>query len=215
MLKGLWVGLLGVVLLLPAALYWACIWISDPVRPADVRTAFQRLASVPLSQAAGDLGVEVTATIPNDASWMRIIRNWGDPGYLIGAVAPGPRHYMYCLKDLGVRVEVRIGDQLVGLETAGVPYGYSIDCEPAGLIFRAPPGAVVKIRLAVTGQPRQAVDLVVQPYWRGEVKDHLVGVYIDEDLHIQALVSTSGAAGILAIAFAAFLFSHRPAQPSG
>ena len=32
---------------------------------------------------------------------------WGDPGYFIGAVSPGPKHYMYCLKDLSVLVEAK------------------------------------------------------------------------------------------------------------
>ena len=89
--KWLWVGLLGTALLAPAALYWAWIWISDPVRPDDVEAAFQRLATVPLSAAAPAQGVELSVTIPNNASWRRIVRNWGDPGYFIGAVSPGSR----------------------------------------------------------------------------------------------------------------------------
>jgi hypothetical protein len=215
MLKWLWVGLLGLALLIPAALYWAWIWINDPVRPADTRPAFQRLAEVPISQAVGDGGVEITATIPSDASWRRVIRNWGDPGYIIGAVAPGPRQYMYCLKDLGVRVEARIGDQPVDLETADVPYGYSTDCRPVGLSFRAPPGSVVKIHVTVTRLPRQAADLVVEPHWTIGTKDRLVGIGIEEQLHLRALTTALGVAGIIAIAFAVFLFSHRPLQPAG
>ena len=213
--KWLWIALLGVALLLPGALYWVWSWISDPVRASDTRSAFQRLAEVRLSEAVGDRGVEITATIPSDASWRRVIRNWGDPGYFIGAVLPGPSHYMYCLRDLGARVEARIGDQLVNLETADVPYGYSTDCRPAGLSFRAPPGSVVRIHVTVARLPRQASDLVVEPYWTVGTKDRLVGIGIEEQLHLRALTTALGVAGIITILIAAFLFSHRTLPPAG
>jgi hypothetical protein len=215
MAKWLLVGLLGVVLLTPGMLYWAWIWFSDPVRPADIRAAFQRLATVPFSQAASDRGVEVAARIPDDASWRRVIRNWGDPGYFIGAVSPGSRHYIYCLKDLAVRVKARIGDQPLSLEPADAPYGYSFNCSPAGLLFRAPPGAVVQIRIDAAGLPREPIDLVVERYWTGGTKDRLVGVYIQEDLHVRFLATVLGIAGIVVISVAAWLFSHRPLQPRG
>ncbi|HEY9072633.1 MAG TPA: hypothetical protein VIN67_00750, partial [Desulfobaccales bacterium] len=159
--KWFWIGLLGVALLVPGTLYWAWIWISDPVRPADTRSAFQALIEVPLSQALGEGGLEITATIPSDASWRRVIRNWGDPGYFIGAVLPGRTDYMYCLNDLGARVEAQVGDRPVDLYTADVPYGYSTDCRPAGLSFRVDTGSVVKIHVTVASLPRQAADLVV------------------------------------------------------
>lgn len=213
--KWLWVGALGVVLIAPAALYWAWIWISDPVRPADARAAFDRLVVVPLSAATRERGVEVTATIPNNNSWRRVVRNWGDPGYFIGAVSAGSTRYIYCLKDLGVRVEARIGSQPVDLETADVPYGYSVDCKPAGMLFRAPAGAAVQIRLAATGRPLQAVDLVVEPHWTTGTKDRLVGIGIEEQLHLQTLATALGVAGTIAISIAAFLFSLRPFHAAG
>ena len=214
--KWLWVGVLGLALLAPAALYWAWIWISDPVQPADALVAFRRLAGVPLSQAESHRGAEITATIPSDASWRRIVRHWGDPGYIIGAASPGSRHYMYCLKDLSVHVQARIGDKPVDLETAEyAPYGYSLDCRPAGLRFRAPQGAVVQIRFETAGHSHQAADLVVEPYWTAGTKDRLVGISIQEDLHVRALATALGVAGIIAISVAAFLFSHRPLQPTG
>ena len=40
MMKWLWVGLLGAVLLVPAALYWAWTWIYDPVRPPMWKARF-------------------------------------------------------------------------------------------------------------------------------------------------------------------------------
>lgn len=211
--KWLWLSLVGVALLVPAALYWLWIWIADPVRSADTQTAFRRLAEVRLSEAAGDRGVEITVTIPSDASWRRVLRNWGDPSYFIGAVLPRPRTYMYCLEDLGARVEARIGDQPVDLETAYVPYGYSSDCQPAGLSFQAPLGSVVKIHVTVARLPSQAADLVVEPYWTGGTKDRLVGTALEEDL--RKIATALGVAGIVTILIAAFLFSHRTLPPAG
>jgi hypothetical protein len=211
--KWLWIALLGVALLLPGALYWVWSWIGDPVRAVDTRSAFQRLAEVRLSEAVGGRGVEITATIPSDASWRRVIRNWGDPRYFIGSVLPRPRTYMYCLQDLGARVEARIGDQPVDLETAYVPYGYSSDCQPAGLSFRAPPGSVVKIHVTVARLPSQAADLVVEPYWTGGTKDRLVGTALEEDL--REITTALGVAGIVTILIAAFLYSHPTLPPAG
>jgi hypothetical protein len=210
-----WAGVLGLVLLAPAAVYWTWLWISDPVRPADVRLAFERLATVSLNQAQSEGTLNLTATTPNDASWRRIIRNWGNPGYIIGVVSPGPSHYMYCLKDFDVRVQVRIGDELASLKTAEyAPYGYSVDCTPAGLQFRARPGTAVQIHLEAALHSHRPVDLIVEPYWTVGTKDRLVGISIQEDLHLRALANASGIAGIIAISFAALLLSRRPVRPA-
>jgi len=177
--------------------------------------AFKRLATVPLSRATSNQGLEIMATIPNDASWRRIVRNWGDPGYFIGAASPGPRNYLYCLKDLGVHVEAQIGNQPVDLETADAPYGYSADCRPVGMQFRAPVGAVVRIRLTVTGRSLPVADLVVEPYWTTGTKDRLVGMAMEEKLHKRTLATGLAVAGIIAMCIAIFLFSHRPVRPTG
>jgi hypothetical protein len=215
MLKWLWLGLLGVALLAPAAVYWSWIWVSDPVRPADERSAFQRLASVPLSQAASDVGVEITAVIPDDPSWKRVIHNWGDPGFFIGAVLPGSSQRIYCLRDLGTRVEARIGVNPLDLEAADAPYGYSADCPHAGLSFRAPPGSLVRIHVTVASLPPQWPVLVVEPHWTVGTKDRLVGIAIDRQLHLQAVTTALGVAGIATILLAAYLFSHRSTGSTG
>jgi hypothetical protein len=200
----------------PAARYWAWYWISEPVRPADERLAFERLAAVPLGQARGGRVGGVALTIPSDSSWRRIVRNWGDPGYLIAAAPPGSRNYtydMYCLRDLGVRVQASIGGGPLSLETAEYPpYGYSLDCRPAGLRFRAPQGSVVQIRFEVEGKSDRAADLIVVPYWLG-AKDHLVGISIQEDL--QTAATALGIAGAILITFAVFLFLRRPRSRAG
>jgi hypothetical protein len=213
--RHLWVGALGLVLLAPTALYWVWIWVSDPVRPADARVAFERLATVPVNQVERQGAVDLTVTIRSDASWIRIIRNWGDPGYIVAAVSPGARHYMYCLQDIEVRVQARIGDKPANVESAEfAPYGYSETCRPAGLKFGAPPGAVVQIHIEATGHSRQPADLIVEPYWTMGTKDRLVGIYIAEDLHLQALANALGVAGIITISFAALLFLRRPVRPA-
>ena len=123
---------------------------------------------------------------------------------------------MYCLKDFGVRVQARIGDQPVNLETAQyAPYGYLLDCEPAGLRFRAPQGAVVQIRVEAVSDSHPTADLVVEPYWTAGTKDRLVGISIQQDLHVRALATILGIVGLVTIMVALFLFSHRPIQPVG
>jgi hypothetical protein len=191
------------------------LWISDPVRPADVELAFRRLATVPLRRMTTDRHAEVTVTIPNDASWRRIVRNWGAPGYFIGAVSPGPKRSMYCLTDLGVRVEARIDNQPLNLEVADVPYGYSINCRPAGMLFRAPPGTAVQIRLVIAGQPLQAADLVIEPYWAFGTKDRLVGIGIEQQLHIRTFTTTLGVTGLFVLCLAVYLFSRRQLGAAG
>jgi hypothetical protein len=194
--------------LAPAALYWVRTCISDPVQPEDLGSAFRRLVDVPLTQGVTDQGVEVEAKVPNDRSWRRVVRKWGDPGYFIGVAAPEPRQYLYCLKDLGVHVDARIDDRLIDLETADVPYGYSCDCRPTGLLFRAPPGSTVKIRFVVKPRSLPTAELIVEPYWAAGTKDRLVGIAMKEHLHLRALTTVLGAVGILAIAFALFLLSR-------
>src|SRR5579872_3242003 len=126
--KWLWIGLLGVALLVPAGLYWAWIWISDPVRPADALVAFDRLAALPLEQAEGNRTGEIRVTIPSNASWRRIVHHWGEPGYIIAVASPGPGHQMYCLKDLGIHAQAEIGGEPLELQTAEyAPYGYSLN----------------------------------------------------------------------------------------
>jgi hypothetical protein len=210
MRRRLWVGALGLVLLVPAARYWTWILLSDPVRPADARLAFRRFATAPLGEAERAGGVDIRVSIPDDPSWRRVVRDWGDPGYIVAAVSSGPGQYIYCLKDLDVRVQAKAGDKPVSLEPVQyAPYGYSADCRPAGLRFRAAPGTVVDIRIVVTGSSHSTADLVVEPYWTVGAKDHLVGISIEEDLHLRAIANMLGAAGIIMILFAALPLTRR------
>jgi hypothetical protein len=203
----------GVILLAPAAWYWAWIWISDPVQPRDLRVAFERLAAVPLKRIDNDRSMDLTVVTPNDVIWSRIRRNWGDPGYIITAASPGPKHYMYCLKDLGLSVRAMIGSELLKLEIAEYPpYGYSSNCKPAGLLFRAPPGATVRIHVGAQDRFSADADLIIEPYWTMGTKDHLVGISLEEDLHLRAVAIALAVAGIIAISLAVLLFSRGRAR---
>lgn len=205
--RQLWLFAFGFLLLLPAIWYWAWVWISKPVRPEDLRTAFKRLVAVPLRRVQKERWLNLTVTIPDDAAWRRIRRHWGDPGYIITAVAPEPKNYLYCLKDLGINVQAMLDREPLSLQTAiHPPYGYSIDCKPAGLVFRAPPGVTIQIHFDVQDGPLRDIDLVVQPYWTVGTKDHLAGISLEQELHIKTVINIIAAAGIITILSAVVLF---------
>ena len=213
--KWCWTFALGLALLVPGAWYWFWLVFCDPVRPSDERSAFERLAVVPLGQVQRDKRVEVTVVIPDNASWRRVIRNWGDPGYFIGTVSPGPKQYSYCLSDLGVHTRATSGGRPLVLEPVDAPYGYAINCKHAGVLFRAPPAARVKIEIEGDSRPEYPVDLVVEPHWTGVTKDHLVGLSILESLHVQTLATALVISGALALTAAAISFKRRQRQAVG
>ena len=194
-------------LLISAALW---IWRAYPLHTGDDRIAFERLADVPLGQMESQEAVDVTVTIPNSAVWRRIKRSWGDPGYIIAVVSPGPRQYLYCLEKLGLRISAALDFEQLNLRTAEYPpYGYSIDCKPAGLQFRAPEGATVQIHVA--GDHRRfahPANLIVEPYWTVGTKDHLVSVAFEEQFHLRGVASFTAVAGAAMLACALWLFAR-------
>jgi hypothetical protein len=197
--------------LLISAAIW--IWRAYPLHAGDARVAFERLADVPLGQIESQGLDDVMVTVPSSAAWRRIRRSWGDPGYIIAVVAPGPKQYLYCLEKLDLRVSVAMGSQQLNLRTAEYPpYGYSVDCKPAGLQFHALEGATVRIRVArgLGGVPRPA-NLVVEPYWTAGAKDHLAGVALEEQFHLRAVAGFSAVAGAAMLACVLWLFARRRA----
>lgn len=209
--RWLWVGLIGILLFAPGAWYWLWVWISDPVRTADTSVAFERLAEVPLNRADGGAVVEFTTTTPSGRIWNRITRDWGAPEFIIAAVSAGPKGDMHCLSELGVQVEATVGGQPIRLAAAErAPYGYSLRCHPAGLRFQTPPGTALRIRFQVSGKPRGMIDLIVEPYWGWNMKDRLVGLAIEEELHnVREITTAVGLAGLGLVTWASFLFSRR------
>ena len=206
----LWVAMFGLLLLAPAVWYWVWIWIADPVRPSDVYVAFARLAEVSLKQVENDGSSHLTITIPDNSVWRRIRHNWGDPGYIILASPPGQKHQLYCLNDLGLGVDVEENGRPINLETAEYPpYGYSANCKPAGLQFRAPPGATLRINIIAKDRFTGVANLIIEPYWTANTKDHLVGVSFQADLHIRTVVNTLAVVGLATISLTALLLFLR------
>jgi len=161
----------------------------DTLRPDEAKAAFTRLADKSLLFSKAGQSTELKATVPNDNTWRRIRRLWGDPEYFVAAMSPSSRNYMYCLDQLGLAVQVTLDGNPVQLETAdSPPYGYSTNCRPVGVKFAAAPGAHVQI--SVTGRPNRTGDdvhVVVEPYWTEGTKDHFVGIGIEEQFHLEAL----------------------------
>lgn len=197
-------------------LIYAAIWIfrAYPLHAGDAAAAFQRLAEVPLDQLESQGLQDVVVTAPSSAVWKRIRRTWGDPGYIIAVVSPGPRQYLFCLEKLDLRISVALDSQQLELRTAEYPpYGYSANCKPVGLQFRAPEGATVRIRVAGgLGQVPRPANLVVEPYWTTGAKDHLVGVAIEEQSHLRAVAAFSAVVGAAMLACGLWLFARRRAR---
>jgi hypothetical protein len=166
-------------------------------------------SSVPIDQAEREGGTEIIATIPNSVSWRRVIREWGDPGFFIGAVPQNGFETVYCLQGLGAKVEATIGDRPLALEPAFPPYLYTADCSSGqfGLMFRAPPGAVVKIHVTAINPNNNLANLIVEPSW-SNTKDRIVGLDLHEDL--LHFVSKLAVGGLIAIAIAVLLYLRRP-----
>src|SRR5262249_23524179 len=122
-----WLALLGVLLMLPAAWLWQSR--SASLRPVEEHAAFERLATVPLSRIEERAPLRFTVAIPDNLHWKRIRRLWGDPGYIIAAISPD-RKYMYCWNSLELDVQAMVGTERVALEPANYPlYGYSAQCQ--------------------------------------------------------------------------------------
>jgi hypothetical protein len=203
----LWLGAFGLLLVS------AALWISKsyPLHREDVSIAFARLAEVPLNQVEGQGSVDLTLSTPNNAAWTRIRDSWGDPGYIVAAVSPGSRRDMYCLQKLDLNIRVTIGAHEVSLGTAEYPpYGYSADCKPVGVQFRAPAGAMVRIQVAgQRGRFNCPADLIIEPYWTVGTKDHLVGAALEQQFHLRTVASFLALAGGATLVGALWLFVRR------
>lgn len=158
----------GVGLVLPAAWYWGWIILTDPVRPADEDVAFERLAVVPISRAEDKRTATTTFVVPSGPSWERLVRNWGDPGFIIAVAPLRDSTHLYCLKDLGVAVQITVAGKPVHLDDAEyAPYGFSINCKPAGLQFKASPKTTVRLIVELSTGSYPPAEIIVVPYWLG------------------------------------------------
>lgn len=204
----LWLAALGILFLLP--IIWR--WISAPLKLGKEQVAFANFARASLRDVTPQRAVDLSVTIPDNALWKKIIREWGDPGYLIAAVSP-ERKLMYCFDRIGLSIQAAIHGKRILLEPASEPlYGYSTECEADGLKFRVRPGTTVNIHVSANGsRDTPPGDLIVTGYWTAKTKDHLVGLAIDRELRPLQNLSAIGGAAMLA--FAAWLFVRRRGYP--
>src|SRR5882724_6206310 len=109
-----------------------------PASHEEAQVAFEPLASLSLARIEAQGYTDLSVIAPNNATWQRIRRVWGDPCYLITAVSPS-RKNMYCFSKLGLGIQLETGSDSVALEAASEPlYGYSADCQSYGVRFQAP-----------------------------------------------------------------------------
>lgn len=196
---------LGVLLLLPL------VWMKhvSPLRPDEEGKALEPIAKIAMKRIREERSLEVSLKIPDDPVWKRIRKAWGNPGYIIAFVAPSSRMFLRCFdrQSFGVRVTEQ-GRPIPLAWIAWFPYGYSANCQPEGLSFRAAPGSV--LRIEVNARPNLEVpdgELIITPHWAVATKDRLVGIAIEEE--ITPYFDFLAVCGIVAILLAAVLMFQR------
>jgi hypothetical protein len=165
----------------------AFLFPKESLNSHDEMTAVSPLVRIPLDQLANSGSAAVIVTIPHNAQWARIRRQWGDPSYFVGAVEyPKTAPEIRCLDQLGIAVEIRTKTGIVPLKPAkGPPYGYSARCPDAGFEFRAPAGTDLTIRASSPRDPMPAGELIVLCDW-DNLKDKIVGVMLAESFRKMA-----------------------------
>ena len=165
----------GFLFLLAAAF----LFPKESLNSDDEMTAVSPLARIPLDQLANSGSAAVIVTVPQNAQWVRIRRQWGDPSYFIGAMKyPETAGQIHCLDELGITVEVRAKTGIISLKVAKhYPYPYWARCPGPGFEFRAPPGTDLTIRASSPRHPMPAGDLIVLCNWEN-LKDKMVGVML-------------------------------------
>ena len=145
----------------------AFLFFEGSLNGDDEMTALSPLVRIPLDQLANSGSAAVIATIPRNAQWARIRRQWGDPSYFVGAMKyPETAGQIHCLDELGITVEVRAKTGIISLKVAKrYPYPYWARCTGPGFEFRAPPGTDLTIRASSSRHPMPAGDLIVLCNW--------------------------------------------------
>jgi hypothetical protein len=161
----------------------AFLFLTGDLNSDDEMTALSPLARIPLDQLANSGSAAVIVTVPHNAQWARIRRQWGDPSYFVGAMKyPETGGQIHCLDELGISVEVRAKTGIISLKVAKhYPYPYWARCPGPGFEFCASPGTELTIRAGSPRHPMPAGDLIVLCNWEN-LKDKMVGVMLTEDL---------------------------------
>jgi hypothetical protein len=184
----LWLGAIGAILLVPGTL-----WVANSGRRLtddDARVALQPLYRVHLDMI--DQGpISVMLMIPNTIQWTKISNVWGEPEFVISAVASDGQS----ITSLATSVRTELVDatgRVIPLLPSGPAYGYSGSAMDS-LRFRAAPGRRLTLKLGRTRQIAVVTgDLIVVSDWF-DTKDKLVGRQLDQSIEsLLKLVSISG-----------------------
>src|SRR5690348_5254543 len=100
------VGFLAAGLILLALAGW--LWPRPTLRATDPQVAFGTMKRVPLEATRSGRPLDIDLTVPDNPAWARISKEWGDPGYLIAAVASA-RNYVYCFDKIGLKARATVG----------------------------------------------------------------------------------------------------------
>ena len=101
----------------------AFLFFEGSLNSDDEMTAVSPLARIPLDQLATSGSAAVIVTVPHNAQWARIRRQWGDPSYFVGAVEypETAAREIRCLDQLGIAVEIRTKAGIIPLKPANGP----------------------------------------------------------------------------------------------
>ena len=96
--------------------------------------------------------------------------------------------------------------------TGRTPYGYSSDTTDVGVRFK--PAAIDELRIRITAHHPERLpegELIIEPYWEGNVKDFLVSASLDADLR-PIIVRANQVGIVLLIVGTIFLVFRRPSN---
>ena len=195
----LWLGAIGALLLVPGTL-----WVASSggrLTDDDARVALQPLNRVHLDMI--DQGpISVTLMIPNTIQWTKIRNVWGEPEFVISAVASDGQRTLSLATS--VRAELVDGTgRVIPLRPGAPPYGYSGSAMDS-LRFRAAPGNQLTLKLGRTTPSAVLTgDLIVVSDWFN-TKDKLVGLSLDQG--IESLVKLVSISGLLLVVSGACVF---------
>jgi len=195
----LWLGAIGVLLLVPRILWVASA--GSRLSDDDARVALQPLKRIQLDRI--DHGpISVTLLIPNTTQWTKMRKVWREPEFAISAIDTGGA---LCLPDMPVRMElIDATGRVVPLQLGGPPYGYSSTCVSSSLWFHAAPGNELTLKLLGTRPGTiPAGDLIVVTGWFN-TKDKLVGQALDKD--VEQLVKLPSIPGFVLLVLGGAVF---------
>jgi hypothetical protein len=121
----------------------------------------------------------------------RIAEAWGNPYYIIFSRRQHNGWQLTPFSDLGLHLQLTINGTLATLGKAlRCPYAHSSQAHgDLGLRFLAKPGDQVRVDIkAINSASLPDGELVISPNWDIAIKDRLIGLMLDDDLHYTIIV---------------------------